>query len=264
MGNCISGSHSTSSPTISSSTPAIAGAKKSPSAAQLPSGINDPRHHFGHLKKIGGKPNGAASALGDSLKKALDTREPLSESNFLSEHVHEHDTPTGPGANGLFYHEIQRADSGTCAIHATNAYSGSGKYNLHHFANAQSNTLGLDYHEAKGHILKDGNEAYFVKAVLDESEGPSNTAEIAKFKTELADILDHANAGIDRVMVGLAGPGEPAGHWVAFRKDGDRKWHKIDSYPGGISAGNPQPNLSPADFLRQRPGTGSNYSIIYR
>lgn len=263
MGNCISGSHSTSSPTIPSSTPAIAGAKKSPSAAQLPSGINDPGHHLGHLKKIGGKPNGAASALGNSLKKALDTREPLSESNFLSGHVHPHDTPIHPGANGLFYHEIQRVDSGTCAVHAANAYSGSSQYNLHHFANAQSNMVGLDYNEAKGLILQDGNDPNFVKAVLNESKGAANTAHIAKSKTELADILDHVDRDIDRVMVGLAGPGE-SGHWVAFRKDGDKKWHKIDSYPRGIRASDPQPDQSPADFLRQRPGTESHYSIIYR
>ncbi len=214
--------------------------------------------------RMRGGPQPAPSALGLVLRNALDTHAALSETNFLVGYVHATATPALPGADGRFYHEVQRVDSGTCALHALNAYSGSAKYTLAHLAHAQTTLLGLSAADATHAALNEGNEAAFVNAALTAVEGAANHAVMDKPRLELAALLDKQDASIDRVMVGLAGPGEPSGHWVAFRRDAARKWHRIDSFPSHIVEGDPQPIQSPADFLRQRAGTGSTYSIIYR
>jgi hypothetical protein len=253
----ISGSQASGASSIPSGTPGTPG----PDATPTPSGSKIPGNPL--LNQLKGKHGDKPPTLEDTLKKARDTREPLSLANYTAGHVHPHDTPGVPGAQGRFYHEVQRTDSGTCAIHAINAYSGSSKYNVDHFALEQSKEFGFDHDMSRQFALQDGNDARFVRAVLNTAEQDANTVEMGKSKTELAARLEQVDTHIDRVMVGLAGQGEN-GHWVAFRKDANQQWHKLDSYPGGINKNDPQPRQTPADFLKARAGTGSDYSIVYR
>lgn len=208
--------------------------------------------------------NNLRTAVETTVQNARNIDNPISEANYLSGYVHSKPTPAFPENGGLFYHEVQRIDSGTCAIHAANAYRGSGKYRVGDFADAeQYRQLGFDRQQAIDFVLESGNDFSVVKGVLDKVEPGKNIMAINKTKEELGTILDGLQPDIDRVMVALSGRGEPGGHWLTFRKAANGKWYKIDSSSNGINLTDPQPNIAPADFMRSRPSQDAQYGIIY-
>ncbi|KAG8150671.1 hypothetical protein BFF94_026040 [Burkholderia catarinensis] len=231
------------------------------------------KSHNGGAKPVASftSPQAASSKLSSDKIKAFQsvieksTHPPLviTAKNYRAGHISAQQT-TQPAASGsLFYHEVQHRNSGSCGIHAANAYLGEPAIDAASVAKECNEIFGADVLSAD-EIAKGGADglplANAMGAAHAHKTGDAN---------ELKEILGKHQSAIDRVMIGISGNDEDA-HWVAFRKDAGGAWHFINSYPGQnkgswnkLLANDPQPQLSPVTFMESfAKNAYSNYQVI--
>lgn len=283
MGNTVSGmggsaktSFTSTADLNASSLPGKAQGKKS----SLPTSTASANAAFDGLKsfKSGTKPaasfkspQAASSKLSsDKIKgfqsvidKSTQSLKPVTAENYLAGHISDQQT-TGPVASGsLFYHEVQRTNSGSCGIHAANAYLGKPGMDAGKVAEKLNDTLGPGVFSANDIARGGADGPPLAQAMGDAHEHKTGNA------NELKDTLAKHESSVDRVMIGISGNNENA-HWVAFRKDTAGDWHFINSYPGQnkshwnkLLADDPQPKLSPTAFMDKFTANSySNYQMI--
>jgi hypothetical protein len=202
-------------------------------------------------------------AFQEVINNAARPRLKITAENFRAGHISEQET-TQPVANGsLFYHEVQHTNSGSCGIHAANAYLGKPAINAGKVSRESNKLLGADVLSADD-IAADGADGLpLANAMGDMHKHETGDA------NKLKGILAKHESSIDRAMIGISGDGQNA-HWVAFRKDTGGTWHFINSYPGQnkdswnkLLADNPQPQLSPVVFMESfAKNSYSNYQMI--
>lgn len=133
---------------------------------------------------------------------------------------------TGPvGVGEKFYHELQKKGSGSCSVHALNAFIGRGGYSLKDVVKAEAAFLGKPVEDyTNDYLNRNGTEGPTL-ILADKHpqfqmfEGKSNAADFFKSDAAKKQSCHQALIASD-------------GHWFALRKDTSGNWHKVCSLSG--------------------------------